>query len=221
MFWKTRRKARTSTGAFMGGAVSIQTKDGDLWGDVAFPTETSAPVVVVLHEVFGVNEDISQTCRELAEAGLIAIAPELFWRQARSIDLNAWSNEEWSKGLALYTDYNHDIGVRDVLTRVRAAQQLEDATENIGVMDFCLGGLMAYPTAARHEPDAAFAYRGRNARNDVDEAYAIATPLLMHLAKEDECISKDAQGRVKAILVDAPDPRPTVIPPPVSDARGR
>jgi carboxymethylenebutenolidase len=48
-------------------------------------------VVFVLHEVFGVNEDMRQTCRELADAGFIAIAPELFCRQERGVDLNAWS----------------------------------------------------------------------------------------------------------------------------------
>jgi carboxymethylenebutenolidase len=41
--------------------------------------------------VFGVNEDMRQTCRELADAGFIAIAPELFCRQERGVDLNAWS----------------------------------------------------------------------------------------------------------------------------------
>ncbi len=39
------------------------------------------PAVVVLHEVFGVNADILQTCDEMAEQGFIAVAPDLFWRQ--------------------------------------------------------------------------------------------------------------------------------------------
>jgi dienelactone hydrolase len=56
-------------------------------------------------------------------------------------------------GLALYTAYDRDTGVRDVLATVRAAERLEGASGKVGVMGFCLGGLMAYLTAARHDLD--------------------------------------------------------------------
>jgi carboxymethylenebutenolidase len=47
--------------------ISIPTEGGEFSAYVAKPNNTPAPAVVVLHEVFGVNEDIRQTCRELAE----------------------------------------------------------------------------------------------------------------------------------------------------------
>jgi len=188
----------------MSQAVNIQTEGGEFSAYLAAPTNTPAPVVVVLHEVFGVNEDIRQTCLELADQGFIAIAPELFWRQERGVDLNTWSDEEWKKGLALYTAYDRDIGVRDVIATVRAAEGLEGASGKVGVMGFCLGGLMAYLTAARHDLDAAVAYHGGDTESYLDEAHAIKAPLLMHLADEDEFISKDAQARIKAALASVP-----------------
>jgi carboxymethylenebutenolidase len=188
----------------MGQTINIQTEGGEFSAYLAKPAKTPAPAVVVLHEVFGVNEDIRQTCRELAEAGFIAVAPELFWRQERGVDLNTWSEEEWKKGLALYTAYDRDTGVRDILATVRAAEQLEGATSKVGVMGFCLGGLMSYLTAARHDPDAAVAYHGGDTESYLDEAHSIAAPLLMHLAEEDEYISKDAQRRIRAALTDVP-----------------
>jgi carboxymethylenebutenolidase len=184
----------------MSQAITIQTEGGEFSAYVAQPTKLPAPVVVVLHEVFGVNEDIRQTCRELADKGFIAIAPELFWRQEREVDLNTWSDEERKKGLALYTAYDRDTGVRDVIATVRAAEQLQGATGKVGVMGFCLGGLMTYLTAARHHLDAGVAYHGGDTESYLDEAQAIAAPLLMHLAEEDEYISKDAQARIKAAL---------------------
>jgi carboxymethylenebutenolidase len=189
----------------MSDAINIQTEGGAFSAYVAKPAKTPAPAVVVLHEVFGVNDDIRLTCRELAAAGFIAIAPELFWRQQRGVDLNSWSDEEWKKGLALNTAYDRETGVRDVVATVRAAEQIEGATGKVGVMGFCLGGLMTYLTAARHDVDAAVAYHGGDTESYLDEAHAITAPLLMHLAEEDEFISKDAQARIKAALADLPN----------------
>jgi carboxymethylenebutenolidase len=189
----------------MSQTINIPTEGGEFFAYVARPSNASAPVVVVLHEIFGVNEDMRQTCLELADKGFIAIAPELFWRQERGVDLNTWSDAEWKKGLALYSAYDRDIGVRDVIATVRAAEQLEGASGKVGVMGFCLGGLMTYLTAARHNLDAAVAYHGGDTESYLGEARGITAPLLMHLAEEDEFISKDAQARIKAALADVPN----------------
>lgn len=188
----------------MGKSIDIQTEGGAFSAFVAEPVKIPAPAVVVLHEVFGVNEDIRQTCRELAAKGFIAIAPELFWRQERGVDLSTWSDEEWQKGLALYTAYDRDAGVRDVIATMRAARQLKSATRKVGVMGFCLGGLLTYLTAARHDLEVAVAYHGGDTESYLEEAHAITAPLLMHLAEEDEYISKDAQARIKAVLASVP-----------------
>ena len=67
----------------MGQTINIQTEGGEFSAYVATAVAVLAPVVIVLHEVFGVNEDIRLTCRELAGKGFIAVAPELYWRQER------------------------------------------------------------------------------------------------------------------------------------------
>ncbi|CAN5711938.1 dienelactone hydrolase family protein [soil metagenome] len=188
----------------MPDTIDIQTEGGEFSAYVAMPASTPAPVVIVLHEVFGVNDDIRQTCRDLAESGFIAIAPELFWRQERGVDLNSWSDEEWRKGLALYTAYDRDAGVRDIVATIRAAQQLEGANGKVAVMGFCLGGLMTFLTVARHEVDAAVAYHGGDTERYLDEAPAITAPLLMHLAEADEYIDSDARARITAALARVP-----------------
>jgi carboxymethylenebutenolidase len=136
----------------------------------------------------------------LADQGFIALAPELFWRQERGVDLSTWSDEEWKKGLALYTAYDRDAGVRDVVATIRAAREMDGATGKVAVMGFCLGGLMAFLTAARHDVDAVVAYHGGDTEKYLTEAPGIKAPLLMHLADEDEFISKEAQAQIKAAL---------------------
>ncbi len=75
----------------MSESIRITTLDGTFSAYVARPSVQPAPVIVVLHEVFGVNSDMRATCHELADRGYIAVCPDLFWRQepgARSLALD-------------------------------------------------------------------------------------------------------------------------------------
>jgi carboxymethylenebutenolidase len=184
--------------------INIPTEGGEFTAYIAKPAANPAPVVIVLHELFGVNEDIRLTCRELADKGFIALAPELYWRQERSVDLDTWAESDWQKGLKLYAGYDRDVGVRDIVATIRAAKQVKGASGKVGVLGYCLGGLMTFLTAARHHPDAVVAYHGADTEKYVGEAPCISAPILMHLAEEDEFISKDAQAQIKSALADVP-----------------
>jgi carboxymethylenebutenolidase len=189
----------------MSETLTIHTNDGDFSAYVARPAAKTAPAVLVLHEVFGVNADMRMTCDELAAKGFLAIAPDLFWRQEPGVSLSMWSDEEWKKGLALYTAYDRNQGVIDILAAVEAARRMAGSSGKVAVMGFCLGGLMAFLTSARGAVDAAVAYHGGDTESYLDEASAIRSPMLMHLAEEDEFISKDAQARIKAALAGKPN----------------
>ena len=83
---------------------------------------------------------------------------------------------------------------------IATARDLPGASGKVGVMGYCLGGLMTYLTAARIGADASVAYYGGRTDEFLGEAGGVHTPLLMHLGEEDEFISKDAQARIKAAL---------------------
>ena len=185
--------------------ITIKGRDGAFGAYMARPKTLPAPAVVVLQEIFGVNMDMRETCDELAAQGFIAVCPDLFWRQEPGLDLNHWSDAEWEKGLALYAAYDRDKGVRDIVDTAHAAGQLDGASGKVGVMGFCLGGLMTFLTAAREKIDAAVAYHGGETEKYLDEADKITAPMLMHLAEEDEFISKEAQTKIKAALSNKPN----------------
>ena len=185
--------------------ITIEGRDGAFGAYMARPKALPAPAVVVLQEIFGVNMDMRETCDELAAQGFIAVCPDLFWRQEPGLDLNHWSDAEWKKGLALYAAYDRDKGVGDIVDTAHAAGQLEGASGKVGVMGFCLGGLMTFLTAAREKIDAAVAYHGGDTEKYLDEADKITAPLLMHLAEEDEFISKEAQTKIKTALSNKPN----------------
>ena len=184
----------------MNNEITVKVPDGEFQAYVARPNTSVAPSVVVLQEVFGVNNDMRQWCDELAARGFIAVCPDLFWRQEPGVDLNSWSDADWAKGLSLYAAYDRDHGVRDIAATVRAAGALESASGKVGAMGFCLGGLMTFLTAARGKVDAAVAYHGGETDKYLGEADRVFSPFLMHLGDEDEFIPTGAQEKIKGAL---------------------
>jgi carboxymethylenebutenolidase len=182
----------------------IKSSEGSFNAYVTRPDALPRPAIVVLHEVFGVNADLRATCDELAAEGFIAISPELFWRQERDVDLSVRSKADWEKGVSLYRAFDIDAGVRDVEATVIAARTLAGTTGQVGVMGYCLGGLLTYLTAARTQVDAAIAFHGGRTEEFLGEAADIDGPLQMHLAAEDEFIPKEAQRKIIAALAGHP-----------------
>src|SRR5258708_1945560 len=189
----------------MENQIVIESPDGTFRAYISRPASLPASVVVVLHEVFGVNADIRATCEELAAQGFIAIAPDLFWRQEPGVDLDVTSEADWQHGLRLYTAFDRDAGARDAMETARTTVELRESTGKVALLGYWLGGLMGFITAARYEVDAAVAYHGADTEKYLGEVGGLEAPLLMHLGEEDEFISKAAQAEIKAALAGKPN----------------
>jgi len=185
--------------------VIIEGRSGAFGAYVARPKALAAPAVVVLHEVFGVNADIRETCDALADQGFIAVAPDLFWRQEPGVDLSVTSESDWQHGLRLYRAYDRDAGARDVKDTAYVLADLPGCIGRVAVLGYCLGGLMTFLTAARYGVDAAVVYHGGDTEKYLGEVGGLNAPLLMHLAEEDEFISKSAQAEIKTALATKPN----------------
>jgi carboxymethylenebutenolidase len=186
--------------------ISIEGRDGAFRAYIARPKAVPAPAVAVLQELFGVNADIRKTCDELAEQSFLAVAPDLFWRQEPSVDLNVTSQADWQHGLRLYGAYDRDEGAKDVKDTVNAVRNLPECNGKVAILGYCLGALMVFLTAVRcHGVDAAVAYHGGDTEKYLGEVDGLNAPLLMHLAEEDEFISKTAQAEIKAALAKKPN----------------
>jgi len=185
--------------------ITIKGRDGAFGAYVARPKASPTPAVVVLQELFGVNADIRKTCDEIAEQGFLAVAPDLFWRQEPGVDLsNVTSDADWQHGMRLYQAYDRDAGVRDITDTVNAVAKLPGCTGRVAVLGYCLGALMVFLTAVRESVDAGVAYHGGDTEKYLGEVDGLHAPLLMHLAEEDEFISKAAQAAIKTALAKKP-----------------
>ena len=189
----------------MNDRITIEGRDGEFSAYIARPKVLPAPAVLVLHEVFGVNTDIRKHCDELAEQGFIAVAPDLFWRQEPGVDLSVTSEPDWQHGLRLNQAYDRDAGARDVKDTANVVAKLPGCIGKVAVLGYCLGGLMTFLTAARYGVDTAIVYHGGDTEKYLGEVNGLHAPLLMHLAEEDEFISKAAQAEIKTALTSKPN----------------
>ena len=189
----------------MNERITINGRRGNFQAYIARPRTRPAPAVVVLHEVFGVNADIRKHCDELAGLGFIGVAPDLFWRQEPAVDLGVTSEADWQHGLRLYKGYDRDGGAADVKDSADAVAKLPECSGKVAVLGYCLGGLMVFLTLVRYGVDAGVAFHGAETEKYLGEINGLQAPLLMHLAEEDEFISKPAQAAIKAALAHKPD----------------
>jgi carboxymethylenebutenolidase len=184
----------------MSPTLKIITPDGDFSAYVARPAAASAPAVVVIQEIFGASADMHEACDNLAAQGYLAICPDLFWRMGLDVDLSHPSEMEWNRGLARYSAFDVEAAVSDIGATMLAARTLYGASGKVGAVGYCRGGLMTFLTAARRGADAAVAYDGGGVGSQFAETSNIAHPMLMHVAEEDEFISRDAQQTILAAL---------------------
>jgi carboxymethylenebutenolidase len=189
--------------------INVKGRGGTFFAYIARPKTSPASAVVVLQELFGVNADIRKHCDELVEQGFLVVAPDLLWRQEPGVDLNVTSEADWQHGLRLYQAYDRDAGVKDVKDTIDAVRHLPECNGKVALLGYCLGALMVFMTAVRNDGiDAAVWYHGGDTEKYLGEVDGLHAPLLMHLAEEDEFISKAAQAEIKAAF--AKQPRVTV-----------
>jgi carboxymethylenebutenolidase len=188
----------------MGERTTITTADGTFSAYMARPAKAPGPAVVVIQEIFGVNQVMRDITDGLAGQGYLAICPDLFWRIEPGIDITDHSPEEWKRAFELFNAFDVDAGVADIAATIAHIRADAGCNGKVGAVGFCLGGALAFLTATRTDVDAAVSYYGVGLENRVAEAEKLTHPLLMHIAEEDQFVPKPAQAVILAALKDHP-----------------
>ena len=189
----------------MSETARISTLDGDGAFDcyLARPAGPPTAAIVVIQEIFGVNAGIRRKCDRLAEAGYLALAPDLFWRLEPGVELDPDIAGEFNAALELMGRFDQDLGVRDIEATIRFARNSEGCGK-VGAVGYCLGGRLAYMTAARTDADASVGYYAVGIDNLLREKHAIANPLMLHIPTADGFVPPEVQAQMHEGLGDHP-----------------
>jgi len=129
----------------MGQVIELKAADGfALSAYRADPAGKPRGALVVAQEIFGVNSHIRSVCDGFAADGYVAIAPALFDRYERSVEIG-YTPDDIAKGRELKGRAQIDAALRDVA----AARDVAADAGKVGVIGYCWGGFVAWMTASR------------------------------------------------------------------------
>lgn len=179
--------------------ITIQASDGsgNFSAYLLEPTAKPAGVVVLIQEIFGVNQAMRDTAAWVADLGFVAVCPDLFWRIQPGIDITDKTEAEWKQAFELFGKFDQAKGIEDLQATVAAARSLPGANGKVGTMGYCLGGRLAFMMAEQSDADVNISYYGVGLDGLLDDLARVTKPLVVHIADRDEFFP--AEGRAKVV----------------------
>ena len=181
----------------MGETTAIPALDNDsaIPAYVARPSATPRAAIIVVPEIFGVNEGIRRKCDGWAAEGYLALAPDIFWRFTPGVELDPDVPEQLQQAFGYFQQYDANDGVKDIEAAIHHLRRSEGCTK-VGLVGYCLGGRLAYMAAARTDISASVGYYGVMIDQMLNESHAIANPLMLHIPTADHFVGPDAQQAI-------------------------
>ena len=111
----------------MAKTVTINAQDGGTFSAYVAGDQNiskGSPGILVIQEIFGVNQVMRDICDDLAAQGYVALCPDLFWRQEPGVDITDKSKEHWDKAFKLFGGFDVDKGVEDLKSSLAALRKI-------------------------------------------------------------------------------------------------
>jgi carboxymethylenebutenolidase len=178
----------------MSETVRLKASDGhELDAYVSPPSGAPISGLVVLQEAFGVNRHIRSVADGYAKDGFLAIAPALFDRIERGVELG-YEAADLQKGIG----YARQSNPQDVMKDVAAALGYvrNHKVQRCGVIGYCFGGTMAWLAATRLNVDRAVGYYGGQIARFAQENPSC--PVMLHFGTLDKHIPREDIEQVHA-----------------------
>jgi len=180
--------------------IQLHTQDGQKFGAYfANAPRDDAPGLVLIQEIFGINQAMRTAAHRWAELGFNVVVPDLFWRQQPGVVLEPRIEAEFAKGVELMQAMDQDVAVQDLdLARDWLSKNL--GHDRIGALGYCLGGRLVVKMAQAAPIKCAVSYYGVGLENVLPSITDQAAPVLLHIAELDSYVPADVR---KTILDDA------------------
>lgn len=176
----------------MGEFTTLMARDGhefNAW--LTAPTGAARGAVVIAQEIFGVNHHIRGIADGFAAAGYVTIAPCLYDRVRRGIELG-YSEKEVQEGRG----YRLQIPAEKTLLDLGASINVVKHAGRVAVVGYCWGGTLAYLAACELPISCAVSYYGGQIKDHL--AKSPRRPVLYHFGEQDPYIPASDIEKIRA-----------------------
>jgi carboxymethylenebutenolidase len=178
----------------MGEHVTLKAADGhELDAYVARPEGQPVAGLVVVQEIFGVNAHIRSVAESYARDGFLAVAPALFDRIERGVELG-YIGADMQKAVSFIPKLDLEKSLADVAAAVEFSGS--SSGKAVGVIGYCYGGTLAWLAAARLRPAVAVGYYGGRTSNYASEK--LFSPVMLHFGRQDAHIPAEEVEKIHA-----------------------
>lgn len=179
----------------------IKTKGGDRFGlYVSRPCTPNGRAIVVLQEIFGVNSAVRALADLYAQAGYLALAPDLFWRFGQGIELS-YSRADTLKAMDMMRSYSVSDGMQDTFDTIAYARA-QPGIVKVASVGLCLGGLISFLAGVDGGCDAAVSFYATDIAKELGHLPAITAPLSIHYGGADRFIPADNIAVVREAVIE-------------------
>jgi carboxymethylenebutenolidase len=178
---------------------TITAPDGGAFtAHVSLPDGGHGPGVLVIQEIFGVNEYIRDVCDRLANAGYVALAPDVFWRIQPGAQFDSSNQENIGPAVEFAGRYDPESGLSDLGAALAHLRSLGEVQGPVGVIGFCFGGTQAFRVAKHLDPTCAVSYYGSGTAQLLDDLDELTCPLMFHFGDNDPYLPMSDVDTIKA-----------------------
>ena len=175
--------------------IAVPTSDGEMPAFLWTPESGSGPGLLLLQEIFGVSSYVRRRATDLAAAGYVVLAPELYWRlDQQVVDEQADGAIDRAMGLAGQLEWSTTVA--DAVAALDALSGLDVVRGRPGVVGFCFGGGLAFNVAAEAAPSVLVSYYGSSLPQLLDLAPRVTCESLHHFGTSDAYLDADAVRRI-------------------------
>jgi carboxymethylenebutenolidase len=149
-------------------------------GVLAVPTKTPAPTILLVHEWWGLNDQIKSVAAEFAKQGFMAVAIDLYDGQVTN---------SGAKARQLMRQVDHRQATDQLKTMAAWLRNHQDSTGKIGTIGWCFGGGWSLNCSLSTPVDATVIYYG-NVKKSAQQLTSLKGPVLGHFATNDNWIDR-------------------------------
>lgn len=182
------------------GDVRVRAGDGaEMSALFSAASNDPAPGVLILHEIFGMTDFIRSRLPLFNAQGYAAMAPDLYHRINPGASFD-YAGEDWERAFATRNALDDDLAMEDIGFCIAALAAHPRCNGTVVVVGYCLGGLLAFLSAARLPAAGNICFHGVRLEQHLAEAANIRTPFQIHFPSLDKYAPPEIVARVKNAL---------------------